>query len=190
MNKLPFRLSERLSWFLPYLSGELWDIGADHGYLGLQALYEKRVTQVHLLDRQRDFLGRMRVDWDEFSYEQWWGELKNGELKRTLQADNLMIWERDAAQMPAASLSGTILCAGVGGENIWRALKSQLNTMENKKQGINTKVHTLCLGPNSHPERLWKLCEENSEGEWLAEFSCEEAGRTLQSRVWKVSSSD
>lgn len=100
------RLSERLQVLLEgALPGQpLWDICCDHGLLGIRALQEKKVSQVHFVDQVPEIMRRLEARLRELG-------LDHGELH---------LADAGTLRVP---VEGTVVMAGVGGQCILDILK-------------------------------------------------------------------
>ncbi len=78
----------------------LWDIGCDHGYLGLHAFRNGLSEEVHLVDRSpnacRNVCARI---------QRWFPERR---------PEGLCVWHRDAARNSLPIANGTVVLAGIG----------------------------------------------------------------------------
>ena len=78
----------------------LWDIGCDHGYVGLRAFSSGLCSEVHLVDRALPAIDHLR---DQIA-ERW----PNGSGK------GLRIWHSDAEHDVLPVAHGTVVMAGMG----------------------------------------------------------------------------
>lgn len=85
----------------------LWDIGCDHGYVGLAAYANRRCPEVHLVDRSE----RVVADLQKCLAERF----PKGH-------DGLHLWHCDATKRPLPVTGGTVLMAGMGTETILAVL--------------------------------------------------------------------
>lgn len=84
----------------------LWDIGCDHGYLGLRAHRDGLCSDVHLVDRAPLVVDKLRRQVQEL-----WPDGPGA---------GLQIWQHDAASEQLAVTEGTVVVAGLG---IWTILR-------------------------------------------------------------------
>lgn len=104
----PVSLSARLQIIRDCLLPDqpLWDIGCDHGYLGLRAHHDGLCSVVHLVDRSAVVVDNLRR--------------QVRELWPDGPGDGLQIWQHDAASEPLPVTGGTVVLAGLG---IWTILR-------------------------------------------------------------------
>lgn len=108
--RLPDRL--KLVYNLILCNQPLWDIGCDHGYLGLHAYGKHLCPEVHLVDRSREALKNTRrhvVKWCP-------GETSS----------RLLIWEGDATRQTLPINLGTVVMAGLGSKTIIQMIMNLL----------------------------------------------------------------
>ena len=86
----------------------LWDIGCDHGYVGLQALGNGLCSEVHLVDRSPPAIAKLH---DQVA-ERW----SDGPAK------GLRIWHSDAEHDLLPVARGTVVMAGVGNFTVLRIM--------------------------------------------------------------------
>ena len=101
---LSFRLQIIYDCIIP--DQPLWDIGCDHGYLGLQAHGDGLCSQVHLVDRSSAVIDELRC-----RVAQCWPEGHGRGLR---------VWRRDAEKEHLPVAGGTVVMAGLG---IWTVLR-------------------------------------------------------------------
>jgi tRNA (adenine22-N1)-methyltransferase len=90
--------------------GPLWDIGCDHGYLGLHAFRSGLCTEVNLVDQSAEVLRRTQPRVDE--------------CRLHGPAGNLRVWHADAASEPLPITHGTVVIAGVGHDTALRIVRN------------------------------------------------------------------
>lgn len=103
-------LSRRLATLLAAVrAGEpLWDLGCDHGLLGLFAVAEDRASEVVLVDRSAAVIAALR-------------EKVEAHVADALRP-RVSVRLADAARLPAEPVSGTVVIAGMGADRIVRIL--------------------------------------------------------------------
>jgi tRNA A22 N-methylase len=84
----------------------LWDIGCDHGNLGLWAYADGSCSEVHLVDRSIQVMDRLRRQ----VAERW----PDG------PGQGLQLWHQDAEHQQLPVTTGTVVIAGVG---VWTILR-------------------------------------------------------------------
>jgi tRNA (adenine22-N1)-methyltransferase len=84
----------------------LWDIGCDHGYLGLRAHHDGLCSAVHLVDRSPIVTDKLHRQVQEL-----WPDGPG---------EGLQIWQHDAASEQLPVTGGTVVLAGLG---IWTILR-------------------------------------------------------------------
>ncbi|NKB69046.1 MAG: hypothetical protein GKR89_18415 [Candidatus Latescibacteria bacterium] len=100
------RLSDRLKlvYNLILCHQPLWDIGCDHGYLGLHAYSQQLCPEVHLVDRSRGALKNTRRRIAKWCPDE--------------AGRRLSIWQRDAIRQTLPISRGTVVMAGLGSKTI------------------------------------------------------------------------
>jgi tRNA (adenine22-N1)-methyltransferase len=106
IHSLSVRLKKIYDLILP--NQPLWDIGCDHGYVGLHAYRNRLCTEVNLVDQSREVL--------HSTYRriaEWFPE-RTGE--------GLRVWCLDAGREALPISSGTVVMAGLGTGTIARMI--------------------------------------------------------------------
>lgn len=156
-----FKPSKRIQFLLDQIppGSELWDVGCDHGLLGLAAVAHQRVSRSHLVDPALSVIESLKQFLNSPKYSEWW---KENEARVQIV--------RARGEDVVASASGTIVIAGMGGESIVKILERVQN------------FDKLILNPFSHFEEL-ELCL--SERGWTFSLStvCE---RQIDYRIYCV----
>jgi tRNA (adenine22-N1)-methyltransferase len=159
-------LSARLQIFYDrILAGQpLWDIGCDHGYLGLHAHRNGLCGEVHLVDRSPTVLEKLRrqveVRWPAGPGE------------------GLRIWQLDAEQEALPVVGGTVVMAGLG-------IGTVLRIMARSFAGKVPAGVRLVLAPTLREELL--RLQLRAQGWYLQhEELYSEAGHVRQLQVWEI----
>ncbi len=136
-----FKLTKRLSFILDQMpdSAELWDVGCDHGLLGLAAVERGRTKQVHLVDPAIQVIQNLKAVLNSPKCKEWWSE--NEARVRFHHA-------RGEDVLPEAS--GAIVIAGMGGETMI-AILEKLQRFE-----------VLVLNPLTHFEEVEEFLRQRS----------------------------
>lgn len=87
----------------------VWDVGCDHGYLGLSFLDEPMVKEVHLVDPSHDVIKEL---------------LNNKQLDSYITKRKLFIHHLTGQEVILSSRENKIFIAGMGGKEIIAILKS------------------------------------------------------------------
>ena len=116
-------LRPRLARVLSYIrSGDtLWDIGCDHGYLGMRALLEKNLTGLICIDRSPAAIKKLK---HKMALENLAPAVRGHVLRRLpdYERQNIRVVCADAATLPAERVHGTVVLAGMGARSILRIL--------------------------------------------------------------------
>ncbi len=91
---------------------ELWDIGCDHGLLGLTAVVSGRVRRVHLVDPAISVIENLRSTLNSPKYKDWWRE-HEARVQLVLARGEDVIGDA----------RGAIVIAGIGGETMVKILE-------------------------------------------------------------------
>ncbi len=104
-----FRISARLQAILDLVTpgSEIWDIGCDHGWLGLESVAEGRSPKAHLVDPSSQVISRLQAKLRSPKYAEWW---KANESKVQLHCKR--------GEDVVAQATGVIVSAGMGGETM------------------------------------------------------------------------
>ena len=106
IHSLSDRLKKVYDLILP--NQPLWDIGCDHGYVGLHAHRNRLCTEINLVDQSREVLHSTHLRITE------WFPEKTGE--------ELRVWCLDAEREALPISSGTVVMAGLGTPTIVRMI--------------------------------------------------------------------
>jgi len=106
VHSLSVRLKTVYNLILP--KRPLWDIGCDHGYVGLHAHHNRLCTEVNLVDQSREVLDSTRLRIAE------WFPGGTGE--------GLRVWCLDAEREALPISAGTVVMAGLGTPTIVRVI--------------------------------------------------------------------
>lgn len=106
VSSLSVRLKNIYDLILP--NQPLWDIGCDHGYVGLHAYRNRLCTEVNLVDQSREVLHSTYL-----RIAEWFPERAGEELR---------VWCLDAERKALPISSGTVVMAGLGTGTIVRMI--------------------------------------------------------------------
>jgi tRNA (adenine22-N1)-methyltransferase len=116
-------LRPRLTRVLSYVRSDemLWDIGCDHGYLGMRALMEKNLTGLVCIDRSPAAINKLK---HKMALENLAPAVRDHVLRRLpdYERKNIRLVCADAATLPAEPVCGTVVLAGMGARSILRIL--------------------------------------------------------------------
>ena len=120
---MELHLRPRLLRVLSYIrTGDvLWDIGCDHGYLGMRALLEKNLRGLVCVDRSPSVIDGLK---ERMALENLPPSVRGHVLSRLpdYAQKDIRIICADAAHLPSQTVSGTVVLAGMGARAILRIL--------------------------------------------------------------------
>ena len=130
---MPFKMTKRLRFLLDEVpkGSELWDIGCDHGLLGLVAVDEGRADRACLVDPAPHAINALRATLSSPRLSEWWE-------KHHKRVEIILAQGEDLSNR----IRGTVVIAGMGGESMVGILKVIKNS------------NLLLLNPLSHFKEL------------------------------------
>lgn len=135
------KLSSRLSLIVEHVIGgqPLWDIGCDHGLVGLSAYVKKGVTEVNFVDPSSESLNKARLHLAKLENKLL--PLEVGRFKYHQQKGESLDWKL---------VHGTVVVAGMGG----RVIKNILSSIPQE----NIKNIKFILNPETELKKLETFC--------------------------------
>lgn len=151
---MDLHLRPRLLRVLSYVrDGDvLWDIGCDHGYLGMRALLDKNLSKLICVDQSPRVIENLKK---RMALENLPPQVRQDVLQRIPDYEDKDIRHicADAASLKPEPISGTVVIAGMGAKAIIRIL--------NEFVCKNWRPHTqLLLIPNAERQRLREALQE------------------------------
>lgn len=157
----PFRLNKRLRFLLEEIpqASEIWDIGCDHGLLGLTAIAENRATRAHLIDPAHQVIDRLRAFLGSPKICDWWA-MNQSRVEILAVPGEEIVHE----------IKGSIVLAGMGGETMVKIVERV------------REFNVLVLNPFSHFEEIEDLLKNR---DWIVQEStvCD---RAISYRVYTI----
>lgn len=113
MNRPQIKLSPRFKIFVDKILPNVpfWDLCCDHGYVGLEIFFNKKSSEVHLVDQVPHIMQKIA------KY-----------LQDNLEDTSGIELHIESAQNLKVPLTGTVLIAGVGGKTIQIIVQELLKT--------------------------------------------------------------
>jgi tRNA A22 N-methylase len=113
---LNLNLSPRLSKIYEYIQegNELWDIGTDHGLIGLKSLIDKKVKKVHFVDKSSNVINSLYLKYQE----QFLNKLAHDHYAGFYPVNGNELFQY------FSHISGSIVLAGFGGLNMIKVVEA------------------------------------------------------------------
>ncbi len=128
-----FSLSVRLQYLMELIpkTSELWDIGCDHGLLGLQALAMGRAQRVHFVDPAPAVIEKLKQELRSPGLSVWW----------RANRDKIFFHQKMGEEV-LESINGVAVIAGMGGEKMAKIIEKDFDGQK------------LVLNPFSHIDEV------------------------------------
>lgn len=131
LHKIPERILEIAS--LASEAASFWDVGCDHGYLGLYLLKRNPQAFVHFVDKSPKVCSTLVAKIESLP------QLSSEDRQR------IKVWARDARQIPSSEFSGDVFICGMGGDLI-------IKLIEHIQSGFGSK--RFILSPDTQRDKL------------------------------------
>ena len=124
----------------------IWDIGCDHGLLGLSFVQRLDIESVHLVDPSLDVINALQV------------KLLDSDIPKK---EKISIHQKKGEEIKICSSQNLIFIAGMGGKNIIDILKHLSNQIDRSSKVVISPHKNILETRNYLHDSEWRLMSEH-----------------------------